>query len=123
MMWDEELIASLKEQFCGKRLRAGTELVDEGETIDEITDDFVIAEIERDYNSPDADVDEDDESWNWSVSHTVTVSVENGIVIDFYVEDSIYGDDGLGDFDPSEVFESEEYFDEAFTNMERYVEA
>ncbi len=121
-MWDEELYNMLMTAYAGKKLRAGTDIVEEGENIDEINDDFVVTDIYRDYNEPDSGIDEDNESWNWSVSHVVTMCVENGVVIDFQIENGIYGDDGLGDYDPSEVFDSEEYFDTPMEEVEKLVE-
>lgn len=53
------------------------------------------------------------EERNWDASHHLFIEIFDFIIESFYIEDNVYGDDGLGDYDPSEVFTEKEYFDQA----------
>lgn len=52
------------------------------------------------------------EERNWTATHSVTVDIDEYVIDGFNVSDRVYGDEGLGDYDPAMVFTSTGYFDQ-----------
>ena len=45
-----------------------------------------------------------------TATHTVIVEVSDGVISNIEISDRVWGDDGLGDYDPSMVFTEHSYF-------------
>lgn len=53
------------------------------------------------------------EERNWTATHNVRIDLEDFVITGFDVEDRVFGDEGLGDYDPSDVFSRAAYFDQS----------
>lgn len=52
------------------------------------------------------------EERNWTATHSIIVNVDQYVIESIDVDDRVYGDDGLGDYDPGMVFSYTGYFDQ-----------
>ena len=83
-------------------------LLDRGYYTDE-----VLKEFEEDYIAECKDMDEEpEEFWceemEWTVSCTAIIELDEGVITDIRIEDKAYGDEGLGDYNPFEIYTDEE---------------
>lgn len=48
------------------------------------------------------------EQMEWTVSCTAVIELRDGVITDIRIEDRIYGAEGLGDYNPYEIYTDEE---------------
>lgn len=91
-----------------QKYEIGLRLLDRGYYTDEM-----LKELEEDYIAECEDLDkEPEEFWceqmEWTVSCTAVIELRDGVITDIRIEDRIYGDEGLGDYNPYEIYTDEE---------------
>ena len=124
-MWDDDLYEDL-EEFIGMRIR------------DDIDADHIsFPQAHKgyiNYNSIDEDGNgtlevcivskrygDYGEARNWTASHNLIIEVSDFVIEEIGITDTVDGDEGLGDYDPSEVFSEKAYFEESVRFMRKLV--
>ena len=125
-MWDDDLREEL-EEFIGKKIRDDIDL-----------DDITFPKAYKGYIN-DNSIDEEGngtlevcvvskryenygEARNWTANHSLFIDVSDFVIEDIGISDTVYGDDGLGEYDPSEVFSAEAYFTQSIRFLRKIVE-
>lgn len=77
-----------------------------------LTDD-TLRELKEDYIADCEETGDDPnnffcEEMNWTVTNSVTIELDDGVITGITCEDRAWGGDCLGDYDPEEIYTSEE---------------
>ena len=124
-MWDDDLHEELDE-FIGRRIKDDIDLNDisfpkayKGYINDNSIDEdgngtlevCIVCKRYGDYG----------EQRNWTARHNLIIEVSDFEIEYIGINDTVDGDDALGEYDPSEVFSPEAYFDQSLRFMRKIV--
>lgn len=124
-MWEYEL-QKLLDEYVGKKVREDLELDDiqmpkkyngylDIGSIDEDGDgEIEVCICEKQYGLSG-------EERKWKACHYLVITITEFCIEEIYIHDRVYGNNSLGDYDPSEVFSHEAYFDQAICFMKKIV--
>lgn len=117
-MWNDDLEERLEEEYVGRMIKKGIDIRNvpmakrykgyiDFASIDEDGDGSIdVCICEKRYGDYG-------EMRNWTACHVLNIRVSDFCIDEIEIDDRVYGDEGLGGYDPATVFSYDAYFDQA----------
>ena len=124
-MWDDDLQEELGE-FVGRRIRDDIDLdeipfpkaykgyINDNSIDEEGNGTLEVCIISKRYGNYGEERD-------WTANHNLIIEVCDFEIEDIGINDTVEGDEGLGEYDPSDVFSKEAYFKQSLRFMRKIV--
>ena len=125
-MWQDTLREQLNERYVGKKIKPGLD-PDKVKMTKAYKGYIDFSTLEDGSGVIDVCIREKrygdyGEERLWTASHVLNISIEDDVITDIDIDDRVTGDDGLGDYDPAEVFSYDSYFTQSYVFMNKITE-
>lgn len=126
-MWNNDLVKRLEERYVGKRIKKDLNIRNvpmakkykgyiDLATINENGNGTIdVCLCEKRYGNYG-------ELRLWTACHILHIRISNFCINKIEIDDRVYGDAGLGGYDPATVFSYEAYFDQAYIFLNKIIE-